>query len=103
MPDGAIHPASHATECIDAAAESISSAEQDLARLLFTLAKGRDEGRDALSLARLAKRSGLPMSDLLRYLSVLGDAGWVDIEDGERGLRLARLTDAGLAQYGSLL
>ncbi|WP_087689039.1 helix-turn-helix domain-containing protein [Pandoraea sp. PE-S2R-1] len=99
MPDGAAGspPPSPSTT------GDISQAEQDLARLLFTLAQGRHEGRDALSLARLAKRSALPMSDLLRYLGVLGEAGWVEVEDGERGLRLARLTDTGLAQYDSLV
>lgn len=80
----------------------LAQAEQDLARLLQTLADARQEGRDSLSLARLAKRSTLPMSTLLRYLNVLTQAGWVSLEDGERGLRLARLTDAGASQYDSL-
>ncbi|QHE92438.1 helix-turn-helix domain-containing protein [Pandoraea fibrosis] len=87
------------TSAVDA---SLAQAEQDLARLLATLADGRREGRESLSLARLAKRSALPMSTLLRYLSVLTDAGWVSLEDGERGLRLARLTEAGVAQCDSL-
>lgn len=81
---------------------SLAQAEQDLARLLATLADGRREGRESLSLARLAKRSALPMSTLLRYLGVLTSAGWISLEDGERGLRLARLTDAGIAQRDSL-
>ncbi|VVE35567.1 transcriptional regulator [Pandoraea horticolens] len=93
---------------------SLAQAEQDLARLLATLADGRREsrecrecregreGRESLSLARLAKRSALPMSTLLRYLGVLTSAGWVSLEDGERGLRLVRLTDAGIAQCDSL-
>ncbi|SUA88699.1 Uncharacterised protein [Pandoraea pulmonicola] len=74
-----------------------------------------------MSLARLAKRSGLPMSALLRYLSVLSGVGWVAVgvaaenaarntenteesapEDG-RGQRLARLTDAGRAQHDRLM
>lgn len=80
----------------------LAQAEQDLARLLVTLADGRREGRESLSLARLAKRCALPMSTLLRYLSVLTDAGWISLEDGERGLRLARLTDAGVSQCDSL-
>ncbi|MFJ2991068.1 helix-turn-helix domain-containing protein [Pandoraea sp. NPDC087047] len=80
----------------------LAQAEQDLARLLQTLADARREGRESLSLARLAKRSTLPMSTLLRYLNVLTQAGWVALEDGERGLRLARLTEAGTAQYDSL-
>ncbi|VVD73295.1 helix-turn-helix domain-containing protein [Pandoraea fibrosis] len=87
------------TSAVDA---SLAQAEQDLARLLATLADGRREGRESLSLGRLAKRSALPMSTLLRYLSVLTDAGWVSLEDGERGLRLARLTEAGVAQCDSL-
>lgn len=102
MPDGTLAPNDP-----NGGSDPISSAEQALARLLFTLAQGRqgghEAGRDAFSLARLAKRSELPMSDLLRYLSVLSEAGWVDIEDGERGLRLVRLTDTGRAQYSSLL
>ncbi|MDR3399663.1 MAG: helix-turn-helix domain-containing protein [Pandoraea sp.] len=81
---------------------SLAQAEQDLARLLVTLADGHREGRESLSLARLAKRSALPMSTLLRYLSVLTEAGWISLEDGERGLRLARLTKAGIAQCDSL-
>lgn len=81
---------------------SLAQAEQDLARLLATLADARREGRESLSLARLAKRSALPMSTLLRYLSVLTHAGWVSLEDGERGLRLARLTEAGIVQCDSL-
>ncbi|MDM8355601.1 helix-turn-helix domain-containing protein [Pandoraea communis] len=81
---------------------SLAQAEQDLARLLATLADGRREGRESLSLARLAKRSALPMSSLLRYLGVLTNAGWISLEDGERGLRLVRLTDAGIAQCDSL-
>lgn len=81
---------------------SLAQAEQDLARLLATLADGRREGREPLSLARLAKRSALPMSSLLRYLGVLTNAGWISLEDGERGLRLVRLTDAGIAQCDSL-
>jgi DNA-binding IclR family transcriptional regulator len=81
---------------------SLAQAEQDLARLLATLAEGQREGRESLSLARLAKRSALPMSALLRYLSVLTQAGWISLEEGERGLRLARLTDAGMAQCDSL-
>lgn len=81
---------------------SLAQAEQDLARLLATLADGRREGRESLSLARLAKRSALPMSTLLRYLGVLTSAGWISLEDGERGLRLVRLTDAGIAQCDSL-
>ncbi|OXS96435.1 hypothetical protein EIL82_09890 [Pandoraea apista] len=81
---------------------SLAQAEQDLARLLATLAEGRRAGRESLSLARLAKRSALPMSTLLRYLSVLTRAGWVSLEDDERGLRLARLTEAGVAQSDSL-
>ena len=81
---------------------NLAQAQQDLARLLQTLANGRREGREALSLARLAKRSTLPMSALLRYLSVLTEAGWVSLEDGERGLQLARLTPAGTAQLESL-
>ncbi|WP_242561351.1 MULTISPECIES: helix-turn-helix domain-containing protein [Pandoraea] len=80
----------------------LAQAEQDLARLLQTLADGRQEGRESLSLARLAKRSTLPMSALLRYLSVLTEAGWVSLEDGERGLQLVRLTAAGVAQLDSL-
>lgn len=82
--------------------DELAQAEQDLARLLQTLADARHEGREAISLARLAKRSALPMSTLLRYLSVLTEAGWISLEDGERGLRLARLTPAGAAQYDSL-
>ncbi|EON11628.1 MULTISPECIES: helix-turn-helix domain-containing protein [Pandoraea] len=81
---------------------SLAQAEQDLARLLATLADGRREGRESLSLARLAKRSALPMSTLLRYLGVLTSAGWISLEDGERGLRLVRLTDAGITQCDSL-
>lgn len=80
----------------------LAQAEQELARLLQTLADGRREGRESMSLARLAKRSALPMSTLLRYLSVLTEAGWVSLEEGERGLQLARLTPDGAAQFDSL-
>ncbi|AJP57478.1 hypothetical protein UC34_11500 [Pandoraea vervacti] len=82
--------------------DDLEQAAQDLARLLSTLADGRREGREALSLARLAKRGGLPMSTLLRYLNVLTDAGWVALDDSERGLSLVRLTPAGAAQLDSL-
>ncbi|MCE4059383.1 helix-turn-helix domain-containing protein [Pandoraea sputorum] len=80
----------------------LAQAEQELARLLRTLGDGRREGRESMSLARLAKRSALPMSTLLRYLSVLTEAGWVSLEDGERGLQLARLTATGAEQLDSL-
>ncbi|VVE10590.1 helix-turn-helix domain-containing protein [Pandoraea anhela] len=88
----------------DAAAhkDDFTQATQDLARLLQTLADGRHEGRESMSLARLAKRCALPMSTLLRYLSVLTETGWVSLEDGERGLQLVRLTAAGAAQLDSL-
>ncbi|VVE62544.1 transcriptional regulator [Pandoraea captiosa] len=87
---------------VDGGSDDLAQTTQDLARLLQRLADGRREGREALSLARLAKRSALPMSTLLRYLSVLTDAGWVALDDGERGLSLARLTPAGAAQLDSL-
>lgn len=87
----------------DACADPLTQAERDMARLLATLADGRREGRESLSLARLAKRGALPMSTMLRYLSALTDAGWIAVEDGERGLKLARLTPAGIAQYDSLM
>ncbi|AKM32199.1 hypothetical protein AB870_21875 [Pandoraea faecigallinarum] len=77
-------------------------AVQDLARLLQALGDGQREGREAMSLPRLAKRSALPMSTLLRYLSVLTDAGWVALDDSKRGVQLAHLTASGTAQLRSL-
>ncbi|KKB62763.1 hypothetical protein WM40_15915 [Robbsia andropogonis] len=70
-----------------------TSPEAQLARLLATLADPSADG--GLSLARVSKRSGLPMSTLRRLLSALGDADLVvwSLQDNGRGT--ARLTQAG--------
>lgn len=86
----------------DSPADPLARAEAELARVLATLADGQREGRESLSFARLAKRSALPMSTLLRYLGVLADARWVVIETSEPTRQHVRLTRAGLAQHDSL-
>lgn len=86
----------------DSQADPLARAEAELARVLATLADGQREGRESLSFARLAKRSALPMSTLLRYLGVLADARWVVIETSEPTRQHVRLTLAGLAQHDSL-
>ncbi|VVD59756.1 transcriptional regulator [Pandoraea morbifera] len=96
-------PDSRPDSCADAHIDPLASAEADLARVLATLSQGRREGRESLSLARLAKRSALPMSTLLRYLGVLADAHWVVVEATGDTRQHVRLTHAGLAQHDSLV
>jgi hypothetical protein len=47
------------------------------------------------SLARVSKRSGRPMSVLMRQLSVLSAAGWVEVAAREEGGGSVSLTAAG--------
>jgi hypothetical protein len=64
-----------------------------------------DEG-SGVSLTRIAKRLGLPVSLLMREYTALGDArlggvagpGWVRLECDEGGRWLAHLTEPGRAQ-----
>ncbi|WP_354673989.1 helix-turn-helix domain-containing protein [Cupriavidus alkaliphilus] len=55
---------------------------------------GRDGG-GAWSLAKIAKRSGLPMSALRRVLTQLQSAGLADMSIDEAGRGHASLTPAG--------
>jgi hypothetical protein len=47
------------------------------------------------SLARVSKRAGRPMSALMRQLSVLSAAGWVEVDAREEGGGSVLLTAAG--------
>jgi len=47
------------------------------------------------SLARVSKRTGRPMSALMRQLSFLSAAGWVEVESREEGGGRVELTAAG--------
>jgi DNA-binding IclR family transcriptional regulator len=69
------------------------TAEQ-LSRLLFVLS-GAPAG-ESLSLARISKRAGLPMSTLRRLLTALADAGLLTFRlDEATGRGSACLTPAG--------
>ena len=74
--------------------------DEQIGRLLETLAAAASEDggtRADLSLARLSKRSGLPMSTLRRFLIALEDAGLVRFTLGEDGRGTAGLTAQGRA------
>lgn len=75
-------------------------AEAQLGRLLNTLAD--PSVTDGLSLARISKRAGLPMSTLRRILTALEDAGIVSVTLSEDGRGSAALTEQGRGLAASL-
>lgn len=66
-----------------------------LAVLLVLCQAGREGGPGPWSLARIAKRAGLPMSVLRRVLTQLQSAGLADVTIDEEGRGHASLTQAG--------
>lgn len=61
-----------------------------------------DTNASAWSLAKLGKRTGLPMSTLLRILNEFDSAGIVELSEQEDGRRFATLNANGQALFPSL-
>jgi DNA-binding transcriptional ArsR family regulator len=81
---------------MDAMTQAMNEGEAALAAVLEQLWQATLEapGR-ACSLARLAKRTQRRMSVLMRQLSVLVEAGWVELSAREEGGTTAALSLAG--------
>jgi len=76
----------------------MSEAEALLASLLEQLwLMEREAPARPCSLARVGKRTGRPMSALMRQLGVLSEAGWVHVSAREEGGGSVALTAAGRA------
>jgi hypothetical protein len=76
----------------------MSEGEVRLAGLLEQLWQiEREAPSRPCSLARLSKRTRCPMSALMRQLSFLLEAGWVEVDRGEEGGGSVTLTATGRA------
>ena len=76
----------------------MSEGEAALAGLLEQLWRMAQEApARPCSLARASKRTRLPMSALMRQLSFLAEAGWVEVDRREEGGGSVTLTAAGRA------
>lgn len=81
---------------MDAIHDKMSEGEAALAGLLEHLWQMVLEApARPCSLARVSKRSGRPMSVLMRQLSVLSAAGWAEVDAREEGGGSVLLTAAG--------
>jgi len=81
---------------VDAANVAMSEGEAALAGLLEQLWRMVLEApARPCSLARVSKRAGRPMSALMRQLSFLAAAGWVEVDAREEGGGSVLLTAAG--------
>lgn len=83
-------------ESINCANQEMSEGEVALACLLEQLWQMLVEAPSRpCSLARASKRTGHPMSALIRQLSLLSAAGWVEVSAREEGGGSVTLTAAG--------
>jgi hypothetical protein len=85
----------YAAHAVDDRNDVDASPEAQLARLLAVLAD--PAAASGLSLARVSKRSGLPMSTLRRLLTALADADLAVWSLDDKGRGQARLSPAGRA------
>ncbi|WP_347558369.1 helix-turn-helix domain-containing protein [Robbsia sp. KACC 23696] len=99
-PDEAVEGGREAGTTASGASDSDGSLEEQLARLLAVLVD--PSAASGLSLARVSKRSGLPMSTLRRLLTVLADADLATWTLEESGRGSACLTPAGRAAIGNV-
>lgn len=85
-------------DAIDVDNEGMSEGEAALASLLEQLWRMALEApARSCSLARVSKRTRLPMSALMRQLSLLSEAGFVEVDAREEGGGSVALTAAGRA------
>lgn len=76
--------------------DAMSEGEAQLAGLLEQLWRMALEAPTrACSLARVGKRTRLPMSALMRQLSVLAEAGFIEVDAREQGGSSVALTASG--------
>jgi DNA-binding IscR family transcriptional regulator len=88
---------------MDATNVEISEGEALLASLLEELWRMAQEAPSRpCSLARVSKRTQRPMSALMRQLSLLAEAGWVQVAAREEGGSSVALTAAGRALCAGL-
>jgi DNA-binding IclR family transcriptional regulator len=88
---------------MDAINVEMDEGEALLAALLEQLWRMAQEAPSRpCSLARVSKRTGRPMSALMRQLGLLSEAGWVQVTAREEGGGSVALTAAGRALCAGL-
>ncbi len=81
----------------DGGAPDMNDPQVQLAQILVELWQAREESPDKpWSLAKLSKRTQLPMSTLRRLLTELTSAGFIDVQSRPDGTGIAVLTDQGV-------